>query len=51
MTAQTPVSPRITLLYETLENGQQDVLDAFWREIEERGTPLVEEVDEKRVYI
>lgn len=39
-------SPRITRLREALEDGQQEALAAFWREVEEQGTPLLEATQE-----
>lgn len=40
MTIEGLASPRITLLREALENGQQHALEDFWREVEERGTRI-----------
>jgi enterochelin esterase-like enzyme len=40
-------SPRITFLREELKNGHSEALEAFWREIEEKGAPLIEPAGEE----
>jgi enterochelin esterase family protein len=46
LTAQTvddlPLSPRLQALQERLKSGDRDALDSFWKEINERGAPIVE---------
>ena len=37
-----PLSPRLTALQDRLKSGDRDALDRFWKEIEERGTPIIE---------
>ena len=37
-----PESPRIAALRQDLEAGDAAALQTFWREVEERGTPLIE---------
>src|SRR5713226_5383457 len=48
LSAQTvddrPVSARLSALRDRLKSGDRDVLDSFWKEIGERGAPIVEEV-------
>lgn len=39
-----PRSPRVAMLRKQLKNGQAGVLDNFWREVKQRGTPLVETI-------
>lgn len=40
-------SPRILLLRETVNNDHPETLETFWREIEGKGTPLIEKADEE----
>jgi enterochelin esterase family protein len=46
LSAQTvddlPLSPRLAALQDRLKSGDQDALDSFWKEIGERGTPIIE---------
>jgi enterochelin esterase-like enzyme len=46
LTAQTvddlPLSPRLQALQERLKSGDRDALDSFWKEIGERGAPMIE---------
>lgn len=46
LSAQTvddrPLSPRLVALQDGLKSGDQDALDSFWKEIGERGAPIVE---------
>ncbi len=39
-------SPRLLLLRQALQQGQQEALETFWQEIEQQGTPLIEETPE-----
>jgi enterochelin esterase family protein len=41
----TLISPRLTRLQEEIESSGADALESFWREVTERGTPLVEAID------
>ncbi len=40
------VSPLITSLEQTLASGNRDALETFWQEIIERGTPLIESLED-----
>src|SRR5712692_8819422 len=48
LSAQTvddrPVSARLSALQDRLKSDNRDALDSFWKEISERGAPIVEEV-------
>ncbi len=48
LSAQTvddrPLSPRLAALQDRLKSGDRDALSNFWKEISERGAPIVEEV-------
>ncbi len=48
LSAQTvddrPLSPRLAALQDQLKSGNRTALDNFWKEISERGAPIVEEV-------
>lgn len=48
-----PRSPRLAMLRKQLKNGEAGVLDNFWREVKQRGTPLVEPIpsDDKHVLV
>src|SRR5260370_228371 len=37
-----PLSPRLTTLRDRLKSGDRDALSNFWKEIDERGAPIVE---------
>jgi hypothetical protein len=37
-----PTSPRMAAMHEALNAGDSNVLDAFWRNVEAEGTPLIE---------
>jgi enterochelin esterase-like enzyme len=39
-----PLSPRLAALQDRLKSGDRDALDNFWKEISERGAPIVEGV-------
>src|SRR5438128_9999985 len=39
-----PASPRLAALQDRLKSGDRTALDNFWKEISERGAPIVEEV-------
>jgi enterochelin esterase-like enzyme len=39
-----PLSPRLQALQERLKSGDRDALDNFWKEISERGAPIIEPV-------
>src|SRR5437588_2652039 len=39
-----PMSPRLLALSDRLKSGDRTALDNFWKEISERGAPIVEEV-------
>jgi enterochelin esterase family protein len=39
-----PLSPRLQTLQERLKSGDKDALDSFWKEITERGAPIIERV-------
>jgi enterochelin esterase family protein len=45
-------SPRLKLLYKALKDDQVGALDRFWKEVKERGEPLLEPIDgdEKNIY-
>lgn len=40
-------SPRLLLLRKALQQGQQETLETFWQEIEQKGMPLIEEALEE----
>jgi enterochelin esterase family protein len=46
LSAQTvgdlPLSPRLAALQDRLKSGDRNALDNFWKEINERGTPMIE---------
>src|SRR2546422_5700084 len=37
-----PLSPRLVALQDRLKSGDRDALDNFWKEITERGAPMIE---------
>ncbi len=37
-----PLSPRLEALRDRLKSGDRDALDSFWKEISERGAPMIE---------
>lgn len=37
-----PLSPRLAALQDRLKSGDRNALDNFWKEINERGTPMIE---------
>jgi enterochelin esterase-like enzyme len=37
-----PISPRLAALQDRLKSGDREALDNFWKEINERGAPIVE---------
>ncbi|HEY6660675.1 MAG TPA: alpha/beta hydrolase-fold protein [Pyrinomonadaceae bacterium] len=37
-----PLSPRLQALHERLKSGDRSALDSFWKEIAERGAPIIE---------
>jgi enterochelin esterase family protein len=37
-----PLSPRLAVLQEQLKSGDRGALDSFWKEITERGAPIIE---------
>src|SRR5436853_460210 len=39
-----PLSPRLAALRDRIKSGDREALDNFWKEISERGAPIVEEV-------
>src|SRR5260370_26658162 len=39
-----PLSPRLTALQDRLKSGDKTALDNFWKEIGERGAPIIEGV-------
>src|SRR5215813_2114626 len=39
-----PLSPRLVGLRDRIKSGDREALDNFWKEISERGAPIVEEV-------
>jgi enterochelin esterase-like enzyme len=39
-----PLSPRLAALRDRIKSGDRDALDKFWKEISERGAPIVEQV-------
>src|SRR5215831_16223790 len=56
--AQTPVrgllaSPRLRALQREISSGHRNALNRFWRDIQVRGTPLVEpvEADDQNVLV
>jgi enterochelin esterase family protein len=44
MAAEPTTSPRIAALKRELEGGNDAALEAFWREVERAGTPLIEPI-------
>ena len=42
---RTQISPRITSLQQSLASGNTAVLDAFWHEMNQHGTPLIETIE------
>ena len=42
------ISPKIKELIEQVQNGKVEVVETFWKYIEEKGTPLIEEIDGDR---
>jgi len=43
--ARTMISPKLIALQNELASGNADALDAFWHDIDTRGTPLVEGIE------
>lgn len=41
-TDDLPLSPRLVALQDRLKSGDRSALDRFWKEIEERGAPIIE---------
>src|SRR5215471_1696100 len=39
-----PLSPRLAALRDRIKSGDREALDNFWKEIERRGAPMVEEL-------
>ncbi len=39
---ELPLSPRLQALQERIKSGDRDALSNFWKEITERGTPMIE---------
>ena len=39
-----PLSPRLAALKDQLKSGERTAIDNFWKEIEARGAPIIEEV-------
>jgi len=39
----SPLSPRLSALRDLIKAGNRELLDSFWKEIEKRGAPIVEE--------
>ncbi|PYS22035.1 MAG: hypothetical protein DMF72_15195, partial [Acidobacteria bacterium] len=39
-----PLSPRLAALRDRIKSGDRETLDNFWKQISERGAPIVEEV-------
>ena len=37
-----PLSPRLATLQDRLKSGDRGALDSFWKEIAERGAPIIE---------
>jgi len=37
-----PLSPRLAALQDRLKSGDRGALDRFWKEIEKKGTPIIE---------
>ena len=46
----TPESPTIRALAQAVQDGNSTAVDAFWRQLDERGSPLVERTDEDAEY-
>ncbi len=44
------VSPRIATLRESLAAGDRAALDTFWQEVAERGSPLIEPLEDEGNY-
>ena len=44
-----PLSPRLAALQDQLKSGDRDALDNFWKEITERGAPMIEAVAEAAI--
>ena len=45
-----PESPRLARLVGELRSQTPGALDAFWREVAEQGTPLIEAVPDDRAH-
>lgn len=43
-------SPRLSALARSLRQGDESALERFWREVVERGTPLIEPLEETRAF-
>jgi enterochelin esterase-like enzyme len=41
---ERPLSPRLAMLQDQLKSGDRKALDSFWKEITERGAPIIERV-------
>jgi enterochelin esterase family protein len=41
---ERPLSPRLAALKDRLKSGDRNALDSFWKEMNERGTPMIEPV-------
>src|SRR5262245_38434170 len=50
---EAPASSRLTLLQERLKTGDQSALEVFWKEISEKGAPLIEPIkgDTRHVFV
>lgn len=44
-------SPRLLALEKELRAGNRSVLESFWREVAEKGSPLIEPVEESKHYV
>lgn len=49
--ADPPQSPRLVRLVEEIANGDLTAIDRFWREVAERGAPLVELIEGDRDHV
>lgn len=44
------VSPILKQLYNDLQEGREEVLEGFWKDVEKKGTPLIEKIEGDNEY-
>ena len=44
-TEETLIGPRLQVLQRDIESGSASALEAFWQEVGQHGTPLIEPID------